>query len=70
MKGISSKTLAYRLQELEKGGILERHSYNEIPPRVEYNLTPKGQELVESIIGLLQWMRKWSNVTAATTTRH
>jgi DNA-binding HxlR family transcriptional regulator len=53
-------TLAYRLQELEKGGILERHSYNEIPPRVEYNLTPKGQELVESIIDLLQWMRKWS----------
>jgi DNA-binding HxlR family transcriptional regulator len=60
MKGISSKTLTYRLQELEKGGILERHSYNEIPPRVEYNLTPKGQELVESIIALLQWMRKWS----------
>jgi DNA-binding HxlR family transcriptional regulator len=62
MKGISSKTLAYRLQELEKGSILERHSYNEIPPRVEYNLTPKGQELVESIIDLLQWMRKWSAV--------
>jgi DNA-binding HxlR family transcriptional regulator len=60
LKGISSKTLAYRLQELEKGGILERHSYNEIPPRVEYNLTPKGQELVESVIDLLQWMRKWS----------
>jgi DNA-binding HxlR family transcriptional regulator len=60
LKGISSKTLAYRLQELEKGGILERHSYNEIPPRVEYNLTAKGQELVESVINLLQWMRKWS----------
>jgi DNA-binding HxlR family transcriptional regulator len=68
LKGISSKTLAYRLQELEKSGILERHSYNEIPPRVEYCLTPKGQELVESIIDLLQWMRKWSAATAATTT--
>ena len=54
MKGISSKTLAYRLQELEKGGILERRSYNEIPPRVEYNLTTKGQELVESVIDLLR----------------
>ena len=62
MKGISSKTLAYRLHELEKSGILERRSYNEIPPRVEYRLTPKGQELVESIINLLQWMRKWSTV--------
>ena len=60
MNGISSKTLSYRLQELEKGGILQRHSYNEIPPRVEYNLTTKGQELVESVIDLLQWMRKWS----------
>ena len=68
MKGISSKTLAYRLQELEKGGILERHSYNEIPPRVEYNLTTKGQELVESIIGLLQWMRKWSSSTPSSYT--
>ena len=65
LKGISSKTLAYRLQELEKGGILERHSYNEIPPRVEYTLTAKGQELVESVIDLLQWMRKWSAAAAA-----
>src|ERR687894_637829 len=60
LKGFSSKTLAYRLRELEKSGILERRAYNEIPPRVEYRLTPKGQELVESIINLLQWMRKYS----------
>jgi DNA-binding HxlR family transcriptional regulator len=60
LKGFSSKTLAARLKELERGGVLERQSYNEIPPRVEYNLTDKGQELVESMIDLLQWMRKWS----------
>jgi len=60
MKGFSSKTLTIRLRELEKSGILNRQSFNEIPPRVEYRLTPKGQELVESIINLLQWMRKWS----------
>jgi DNA-binding HxlR family transcriptional regulator len=60
LKGVSSKTLAARLKELEKAGVLERHSFNEIPPRVEYRLTQKGQELVESIIDLLQWMRKWS----------
>jgi DNA-binding HxlR family transcriptional regulator len=51
LKGFSSKTLAIRLKELS----------NEIPPKVEYRLTNKGQELVESVIGLLQWMRKWSN---------
>ena len=60
MKGISSKTLASRLKELEKGGILKRQAYNEIPPRVEYKLTEKGQELVESILNLLEWMIKWS----------
>jgi DNA-binding HxlR family transcriptional regulator len=60
LKGVSSKTLASRLKELEKGGILERRAYNEIPPRVEYRLTGKGQELVESIMYLLQWMKKWS----------
>jgi DNA-binding HxlR family transcriptional regulator len=60
MKGISSKTLARRLKELERDGILERHAYNEIPPKVEYNLTKKGQELVESIFNLIHWMIKWS----------
>ena len=61
LKGISSKTLAARLKDLQKSGILEREAHNEIPPRVEYRLTTKGQELVESVINLLQWMRKWSN---------
>jgi DNA-binding HxlR family transcriptional regulator len=61
MKGFSTRTLSNRLKELEKSAILERQRYNEIPPRVEYRLTNKGQELVESIVGLLQWMRKWSD---------
>jgi DNA-binding HxlR family transcriptional regulator len=53
-----SKTLAIRLKELEKASILTRQAYNETPPRVEYRLTTKGQE---SIIALLQWMRRWSS---------
>jgi DNA-binding HxlR family transcriptional regulator len=60
MKGFNSKTLTIRLKELGKNGILSRQSYNEIPPRVEYKLTNKGQELTESIVSLLQWMKKWS----------
>ena len=63
LKGFSSKTLAKRLKELDKSGILERQAYNEIPPRVEYRLTNKGQELVESVIYLLNWMRKWSKTS-------
>jgi DNA-binding HxlR family transcriptional regulator len=63
LKGFSSRTLAAKLKEFQRTGILEGKSYNETPPRVEYNLTDKGQELVESIINLLQWMRKWSSMT-------
>ena len=54
--GFGSKTLAKRLKELERG-ILERQAYNEIPPGVEYRLTNNGQDLVESIIHLLNWMK-------------
>jgi DNA-binding HxlR family transcriptional regulator len=60
LNGISSKTLSTRLKELEKSGVLERLSYNEIPPRVEYKLTSKGQELVESVIDFLQGMKRWA----------
>jgi len=60
LKGFSSKTLVIRLKQLERNEILERRAYKEIPPRVEYRLTNKGQELVESVVDLLQWMRKWS----------
>jgi DNA-binding HxlR family transcriptional regulator len=60
MKGLSSKTLAKRLKELNESGILERQAYNEIPPRVEYKLTDKGEELVEPIIYLFGWMKKWA----------
>jgi DNA-binding HxlR family transcriptional regulator len=56
-RGFSSKTLAKRLKELDEYGILERQAYNESPPRVEYRLINKGQELVESVIYLLNWMK-------------
>lgn len=61
LKGISSKTLSTRLGELVSEGILERQTFAEIPPRVEYRLTKKGQELIESVTDLLEWMRRWSN---------
>ena len=60
MKGFSTRTLSIRLKELEKNGIMGRQRYNEIPPRVEYRLTVKLQEL-ESVVYIPQWMRKWSN---------
>jgi len=60
LKGFSTRILSIRLKELEKNGILKRQRYNEIPPRVAYRLTAKGQDLVESVVSILQWMRKWA----------
>jgi DNA-binding HxlR family transcriptional regulator len=53
---ISTKTLASRLKELEKERILTRTAYNEIPPRVEYSMTPKGQSLIEALLPLIHWI--------------
>lgn len=43
--GISPRTLSLRLRELEANGIVERRTYAEVPPRVEYALTEKGRAL-------------------------
>ena len=47
--GISPRTLSERLRWLEQEGIVERHSYPESPPRVEYELTEKGGALLPII---------------------
>jgi DNA-binding HxlR family transcriptional regulator len=53
--GISPRTLANRLKELESMGLIEREAYAEIPPRVEYSLTERGKELREGAIPLMEW---------------
>jgi DNA-binding HxlR family transcriptional regulator len=55
LHGISPKTLTQRLRDLEKSGILNKTLYPEIPPKVEYKLTPKGRSLREILIPLAQW---------------
>jgi DNA-binding HxlR family transcriptional regulator len=52
MGHISSKTLTQRLRALEELGMLERRAFLEIPPRVEYHLTEKGQEFGEIIAAI------------------
>ncbi|XOV69172.1 MAG: winged helix-turn-helix transcriptional regulator [Fluviicola sp.] len=53
--GISKQMLTKQLRELESDGILERVIYPEIPPRVEYFITPKG----ESLFPIIQSMKEW-----------
>lgn len=61
MKQISPKILSKRLKELEERELVARRRFNEIPPRVEYTLTEKGQELVKSFRDIGKWALKWEN---------
>ena len=52
---ISPKTLSTRLKELGSIGLVERNVFAEIPPRVEYHLSPRGIDLYKRLIPLLEW---------------
>jgi DNA-binding HxlR family transcriptional regulator len=62
LPGISTKTLTQRLREFESQGLVERRVYAEIPPHVEYSLTPKGRKIKPVTIALhqvgLQWLEE------------
>jgi DNA-binding HxlR family transcriptional regulator len=70
LAGISPRTLSLRLRALEEEGIVERHTYPEVPPRVEYALTPKGEALLPIIDSMReygsQWLRAGGDCAAAT----
>src|SRR5919109_508210 len=60
--GISPRTLSLRLRALEEQGIVERHTYPEVPPRVEYSLTDKGRALLPLIDDMRRYGREWLGV--------
>lgn len=55
---ISPKSLSDRLKELEKAELIKRKAFAEIPPRVEYTLTPDGEDLRTAVIPLIEWINK------------
>jgi DNA-binding HxlR family transcriptional regulator len=57
--GISPRTLSERLRALEEDGIVARQSYPESPPRVEYELTDKGQALLPIIDAMRDFGHSW-----------
>ena len=59
LQGISPRTLSLRLRALEEEGIVERQTYPEVPPRVEYALTDKGRALVPLIEDMRTYGREW-----------
>lgn len=52
----STSTLSTRLKELEEAGVVARHQFDEIPPRVEYTLTEEGAALCDRLEPLLAWV--------------
>jgi DNA-binding HxlR family transcriptional regulator len=59
LQGISPKTLSDRLHALEREGIVHRQTFGEVPPRVEYSLTEKGQALAEVIEVMRSFGERW-----------
>ena len=54
--GVSSKMLTQTLRELERHGIVHRQDFGEVPPRVEYRLTPLGRSLSALIVDIEAWV--------------
>ena len=60
---VTQKMLTQQLRELERDGLIHRKVYAEVPPRVEYSLTPLGK----SVVPILQLMYQWGEDYLVTT---
>jgi DNA-binding HxlR family transcriptional regulator len=59
LAGISPRTLSLRLRALEEEGVVERHTFPEVPPRVEYALTEKGLALLPIVEDMRAYGERW-----------
>lgn len=55
VRGVSDKMLIQHLKEMEADGVVSRTDHHEVPPRVDYNLTPLGHSLSEALVPLCNW---------------
>ena len=58
LEGITQSTLTKQLRELEEDGFLHREVFGEVPPRVEYTLTPMGESFAPLLHAMLEWSRE------------
>ncbi len=65
LDGVSEKVLAENLRQLEASGVVHRELYAEVPPRVEYSLTPLGEELNAALAPLEAWGEKHRDTVEA-----
>ncbi len=65
--GVSQKMLTQTLRDLERHGLVARRDYAQVPPRVEYTLTPLGDSLAKTIAALDDWVvRHYHDMVKAT----
>lgn len=70
VQGISEKMLIQQLRELQTDGIVARHDFQEVPPKVEYSITPFGETLAEALKPLCAWgTQHRASIEAATQAR-
>ena len=69
VRGVSDKMLIQQLKELQADGVVDRTDYKEIPPRVDYSLTPFGTSLARSLAPLCAWGEQHSATIAAAVDR-
>src|SRR5215216_7581075 len=64
--GVSRRMLSATLRQLERDGLVERHVYARVPARVEYELSPAGQQLLTALEPLAGWgLEHWHDVAVA-----
>ena len=60
------RMLTATLRSLERDGLLTRHIYAEVPPRVEYELTPLGKRFMQPVRALVSWLQmNWATIRTA-----
>ncbi len=61
--GISQRMLTVTLRNLERDGLLQRHYFPEVPPRVEYELTEMGKSMLPALEGFTDWIKvNWPGI--------
>jgi DNA-binding HxlR family transcriptional regulator len=55
LPSISEKVLTQQLRQMEADGLIARHDYAQVPPRVEYSVTPMGLSLNEAVTAMSKW---------------
>lgn len=69
INGISHRMLTVTLRALQRDGVVTRTAYAEVPPRVEYELTPLGATLIVPLAALIDWVEGHQHEVAASRSR-